>query len=106
MAYNRPVVISQARRPVRLAVDGSRSTNDNKCAETDYVRNSNTRAWWYVDLGSLHRVTSITLVNKRWGSYGRTRARELLSNVMYITLCFYIFERRVNIIYLVPEQVS
>ena len=43
-----------------LAVDGDPVT----CARTSDELPDSTRAWWYVDLGSVHRVTQFILVNK------------------------------------------
>ena len=69
MAYNRPAVLLGGHQTWRghsllpgLAVDGNLANDNAKCARTADSLSSDTRAWWYVDLGSTHTVTQFYLV--------------------------------------------
>ena len=76
MAYNRPASLlggydtwqGDIKLLPGLAVDGNLARDHSKCARTAGNLSSNTRAWWYVDLGSTHTVTQFTLLNKLYGS--------------------------------------
>ena len=71
VAYNRPAVLlggHQASLPPGLAVDGNLANAHSMCARTADSLSSNTRAWWYVDLGSTHTVTQFTLLNKLYAA--------------------------------------
>ena len=67
VAYNRPAVLlggHQASLLPGFAVDGDLATAHSMCARTDQNLSNDTRAWWYVELGSTHTVTQFTLFNK------------------------------------------
>ena len=86
MAYNRPAVLLGGYHTWQgnsllpgLAVDGNFANDIAKCARTIDSLPSDTRAWWYVDLGSTHTVTQFTLFNKLYyqytGSAGKNKFR-------------------------------